>query len=221
METAKVLADGMNEGMSKTYNGFMSVFKQEIISVKDAVEFMSYISPIIISAFLLLTSLSNADVKALIWLAFAIWGMLIIKFIKPLFVNYNVKDQGKCKIRNAAEDTPSTSAFFLMFTIAYMFFPMMVNKSYNILILVGLMIFFGIDVVVKIKNSCTGFMGIGMGALFGVLWGGSMYAMMHNTGGEKYTYFSVGNSNNTYCSKPKSQTFKCNVYKNGQIISTL
>jgi hypothetical protein len=221
MENAKVLADGMNEGVSKAYNGLMAVFKEEIISIKDAVEFMSYISPIIISAFLLMTSLSNADVKALIWLAFAIWGMLIIKFIKPLFVNYNVKDQGKCKIRNTAEDTPSTSAFFIMFTIAYMFFPMMVNKSYNILILVGLMIFFGVDVVVKIKNSCTGFMGIGTGALFGVLWGGSMYAMMHNTGGEKYTYFSVGNSNNTYCSKPKSQTFKCNVYKNGQIISTL
>jgi len=221
MENAKVLADGMNNGIAKATKGLMSVFGQEIITIKDGVEFMSYISPIIISAFLLLTSLSNADVKALIWLAFAIWGMLIIKFMKPLFSKYNVPDLGTCKIRTSAQDTPSTSAFLLMFTIAYMFFPMMVNKSYNILILVGLMIFFGIDAVVKIKNSCTGYMGIGLGALFGALWGGGMYAMLHHTGGEKYTYFSVGSSNNTYCSKPKNQTFKCNVYKNGQIISSL
>ncbi len=210
--------------LSGPVSGLMSLFEQEFITLKDALEFMSYISPILISTFLLLTSLSNADVKALIWLAFALLGMFLVKLIRPVFAKFYVDDVGGlCKIKKNKNtpDTPSLSAFLLMFTFSYMFFPMMVNKSYNVYILVGLMIFYGMDVVVKVKNFCTGYMGIGLGSLFGALWGGAVYAILHSTGGEKYTYFSVGSSNNTYCSKPQNQTFKCNVYKNGQIISTL
>lgn len=199
----------------------MSVFEQEKITIKDGVEFMSYIGPIIIASFLFLTSLSNGDVKAFIWMAFALAGMILVKVSKPLFTHLNVEDkEKKCKIKTLGGDTPSTSAFFFMFTISYMFFPMMVNKSYNIYILSGLLVFYGVDAVVKIKNSCTGYMGVALGTLFGAMWGGGMYAVLH-PGGEKYTYFSIGSSNNTYCSKPSNQTFKCNVYKNGQIISSL
>ena len=64
-------------------------------------------------------------------------------------------------------------------------------------------------------------LGIFAGAAIGGLYSWGCYSLLHANGGDKFLYFNTVSSNNVYCSKPKKQQFKCNVYKGGEIISTL
>jgi hypothetical protein len=79
------------------------------------------------------------------------------------------------------------------------------------------------DTMVKFQlfPNCTKKVGILSGLLLGVLYSVLCYNIILVAGGDKLLYFNTISSNNVYCSKPKKQTFKCFVYKNGQIISAV
>jgi hypothetical protein len=42
---------------------------------------------------------------------------------------------------------------------------------------------------------------------------------MYAGGSGKYLFFNEVSSNKEMCSQPKKQTFKCSLYKNGELIS--
>ena len=54
----------------------------------------------------------------------------------------------------------------------------------------------------------------------GFIAGAIMYVVAQSLGLGKHLYYTAANSA-MYCSKPKEQNFKCYVYKNGNIISSL
>lgn len=63
-----------------------------------------------------------------------------------------------------------------------------------------------------------------MGLFFNVL-GGSIagyvwVTIIYTLNLTNYLYFNMLSSNAMTCSVPKQQTFKCTVYKNGQVMST-
>jgi hypothetical protein len=55
-----------------------------------------------------------------------------------------------------------------------------------------------------------------VGGFFGLLWA----YIIDSTKSKNLQYF-VGVNNNEVCSKPSKSTFRCNVYKNGKIISKM
>ena len=186
-------------------------------NVAASFEYLSNASPIVVSGFLLMTSIFNQDIKAFVWMGALIIGLIVVRLVQPL-----IGHPSKCpSLPMMPYNSPSGSSFLIMFTLAYLVAPMHSNGDYNIYAILGFLLLFGIDTVVKLRKTCVSAMGVAAGTLMGVVYGIVSYSLIKGAGGGKLLYYNVGSSNNVYCSKPKNQTFKCNVYKNGELISTM
>ena len=188
------------------------------------------LSPMYISAFMLLTSLFNGDVKALIWIAFVIVGIVIINlivYIKPslktAIISTPMDQNENFVLVQVISNYPklSISSFFIIFTLTYLFIPMMSNNDWNYYVIFGFLVMFLGDTLFKLKEQYAEGIGIILGTVIGALFGIACYSIIHYTAGDKLLYYNTVSSNNVYCSRPKKQQFKCYVYKNGEIISAV
>jgi hypothetical protein len=184
----------------------------------DTTDFFQ-MSPLFITTFMIMTSIFNGDIKAFLWLVFVLVGIGAIAIslkpeescrgaLLPLFANFKYL---------------SVSTFFIVFTMTYMMAPMFNTNDWNYFVIVGFLSILIMDTMTKFTflPNCTSRLGIVWGVLIGVLYAIICYLAIHLSGGDKFLYFNTISSNNVYCSKPKKQTFKCYVYKNGEIISAL
>lgn len=179
-------------------------------------------TPVFIAVFMLFTSLFNGDVKALIWLAWAILGIVLLIPLSRIF-NSAPCTMSKEILIDIFSKYPnlSVSTFFITFTLIYLVLPMQSNKDWNYYVIVGFLGMIAVDTLFKMRYMCTTGLGIFSGASIGALYSWICYSILHNNGGDKFLYFNTISSNNVYCTKPKKQQFKCNVYKGGEIISTI
>jgi len=185
-----------------------------VASVADSV---SNASPIVVAGFLLMTSIFNQDIKGFVWLGVLFVGLLIVRLLQPL-----IGKKADCSsLPWMPYTSPSGSSFLIMFTVAYMLAPMQASGDYNVYAILGFLLLFAVDTVVKVRKRCITMMGVFAGTLLGVVYGFLAYSLIKGAGGQSLLYYGTGASNNVYCSKPKQQTFKCNVYKNGELISTV
>jgi len=179
-------------------------------------------SPIFITVFMIFTSLFNGDVKAYIWMAWSMVGIFALTYISQLFKNECTQASKEAAIAIFSKYPDlSVSTFFIIFTLFYLLFPMNSNKDWNYYVLAVFIGMFALDTLYKVKYMCTTWKGIFVGGCLGAFYGWGCYGLLHNFGGDKFLYFNTISSNNVYCSRPKKQQFKCNVYKGGEIISTI
>jgi hypothetical protein len=180
-------------------------------------------SPIFIAVFMLMTSLFNGDVKAIIWIGCAILGIALVIWMSPLFKSDVACINTKVAVIDVFSNFPnlSVSTFFILFTLTYLVLPMQQNKDWNYYVIVGFLGMFAVDTLLKLKHFCTTTLGIFTGAVTGIIFSLCCYLVIRKAGGDKILYFNTVSSNNIYCSKPKKQQFKCYVYKNGEIISAV
>jgi hypothetical protein len=78
------------------------------------------------------------------------------------------------------------------------------------------------DMFIKIYKKCvikTGdlFLNVLLGAASAAL----IVTLMYAGGSGKYLFFNEVSSNKEMCYQPSKQTFKCSMFKDGQLISTL
>ena len=59
-----------------------------------------------------------------------------------------------------------------------------------------------------------------LGSLIGLVLGAIWFTIFQTAGYDSLLYFNELASNNVQCSKPSKQTFKCSVYKNGELVSS-
>jgi len=188
-------------------------------------------SPVFIGSFMLMTSMFNADVKAFIWLFLSIVGIVLILLLQQTSLFYE-ETPAYAPGDNCADpliplftNFPrlSVSTFFIVFTLTYLIQPMMMNKDWNYYVVVGFLGILIMDTMVKFQlfPNCTKKTGILVGVFLGAMYSILCYNIILVAGGDKLLYFNTVSSNNVYCSKPKKQTFKCYVYKNGNIVSAL
>ena len=199
------------------------------VNVGVMAKYFTTMSPFILTSFLVLTSCFNQDVKGFVWLALVGAGLaLVLLFQKLITRNLNPKAVLNCQpLWGMGFEAPSSTSFFLMFTLAYFLAPMQSNNDYNFSALAVLLLLYMMDAVFNFMNRCAdanstymNFLSIGLGSAMGLLLGWASYLGMKAIS-PKLVYFGGSPSNGEYCSKPKQQTFKCNVYKNGEIISTI
>lgn len=181
-------------------------------------------SPIFIAVFMLMTSMFNGDVKGYVWLGCAILGIVALIPLSTLFI---FKSSTDCNPAPAVIDifskypNLSVSTFFIVFTLSYLIWPMMQNKDWNYYVIVGFLGMLVSDTLIKMRISCITREGIFSGAVLGAGFSLLCNRIILQAGGDKLLYYNTVSSNNIYCSRPKKQQFKCYVYKNGEIISTL
>ena len=187
--------------------------------LENIIQFLSILLPMYITFFMGMSGIFNNDFQK-----FAVWlgGVTMSSFILILG-QYSVVDQlqQSCNVYNILPvKTPAATSSFIMFTLMYLVYPMREFNSWNYSVIAVFLTLFVFDFVTKLQYGCTTVLNIVGGAVFGSLAALAWYTIIKSAGGDKLLYFNLGSSNNIYCSKPKQQTFKCSVYKNGQMISS-
>lgn len=197
------------------------------LTITNIFQFVSALIPLLLIFFMVMISVFNQDLKGMVYLA----GVLITSVINIFLLNIikNKRDEASgpsCSLFNLPfnmnqYNVPSLNSVLIAFTIAYLFLPMKTTNQMNYVIIAALLSIFVIDAVSKIMNKCTTIAGVIVGLLTGLIFGSIWYILFHSAGFDSLLYFDEVVSNKTYCSRPKKQTFKCSVYKNGELIKTL
>ena len=193
------------------------------LNLKSILILMSSLSTIFTGTFLVLLSVFNQDLKGIIYLSGVTLATIINYFLGKTISDGNQADNEYCHLFSTLSNgtnAPSQSSMFILFTFAYMWLPMLTSGINNYPLLMFLLGLFVIDVIVKNNGGCSHISGLMLGGLVGFLLGVAWYYLLDFNGLEKVLYFNELSSNNVVCSKPSKETFKCSVYKNGQLISS-
>ena len=189
-------------------------------------QLISFISPFMLAFFLIVGSLFNQDVRGLIYLAGVLIATLVNSILMSIIGDERTSDAQPlfCSIFNLTDaqikyTTPSPTTLFIAFTATYLILPMKANNNINYAVIVFLMGLLGIDWVTKVQSKCTTNSGALLGILTGWLLGTVWYTIIYQSGYKTLLYFDALNSNKVYCNRPSKQTFKCSVYKNGELVS--
>ena len=194
-------------------------------TLSNILQFFSFISPTLLVFFMFMMSLFNQNLKGLVYIA----GLLIASVINIIFMNIigsgrDDNESFSCSmfdIPNVSQfNSPYPTSLIIAFTLAYLSLPMKYNKQMNYIVLIFLLGLLGIDVLTKVQNRCTTYAGSILGALVGFLLGSIWYVLFFSLGYSSLLYFDELRSDNVMCSKPTKQTFRCHVYKNGELVSS-
>ena len=185
--------------------------------------FTAIFSPAIIAVFMIATSLIFQNFKGFIFIGFMLGVSLLRHFIYKFYDSEPFKkDNSICSaVQFTQYGNPTFSSFMFAFTIIYLMMPMFIDNDVNFFIFGGLLLFFFLDTFIKIYKKCI----TKMNDLFiNILSGGALAAiivsLMYAGGSSKFLYSAGGSTSGAErCSMPSEQTFKCSVYKNGELVS--
>ena len=212
----------------------MSSFADELLraptgidaNLKNIYAYFSSLSPLYISAYLLISSVSNGDIgKAGMFLA----GLVLVLLIHSIIAmsiggEYEKTNSSKYKLECNFIQVPLLSNYMipnlnstlLAFIFTYLIMPMQTYNSYNVVLLTIIAAFFGINAISKVLHGCTTLVGILISVVIGFLIGFAWYSIVL-TSNPKLLFFGA-DGGEPICSRPSKQTFKCKVYKNGEVI---
>lgn len=190
-------------------------------------QLFSLISPFLLGFFIFMSSLFNLNIKGIIYLAGILIASLINAFLMGTIQEVRPDPRNMsiaCGLVNTDfwkfYGTPSPSGVFIAFTCAYLLVPLYYNEQMNYVLMISLMSLLVIDVISKTYNGCTSYIGAALGCLVGFILGIGWYSLFKAAGYESLVYFNEMNSNKVMCTRPSKQTFKCSVYKHGELISS-
>jgi hypothetical protein len=199
------------------------------MSLTNIFEYISFTAPLLVVFFITLLSIAqNSLEKGIVFNMGIVILSTIVMVLKNVIKNkqsvfaspfcnilpspFTVKDIGG--IYNA----PSLSSAILSFSSTYLIYPMIINNQHNFSLLVFLIGVTAINAVTEYSQKCSDIMGLILGLLVGIFFGLLYYSLLYISTKSKFVYFADTISNNVQCSKPTNQQFKCQVYKNGEVI---
>jgi hypothetical protein len=190
----------------------------------NIVVFFSFYSPVILAAGVTSMSVIFKNFKGFIYLGFLIGCCLVRNLVymfsgaKPL-----VNDKTICTaIEYSKYGNPTFSSFVFAFTLTYLSLPMFSNGAPNFWIFSSILVYFLIDMFIKVYKKCTlSTADLFLNVLLGAASAASIITMMYAGGSGSYLFFNELSSDKDICYQPSKQTFKCNVFKNGELIGSV
>ena len=190
-------------------------------------ELIAMISPVMIVFFIVMISIFNQNVKGLVYLG----GMLLAMLVNIITVRAfkSVADESIPNPTCAVFDFPgfiknrssSVNCLVIAFTAVYISAPMFIEGgNVNISVIIAMTLFYLIDVILNMTKGCTTPRGIIIGTFIGLFCGGMWFAIF-NSANKNLLFFNELIGDKYYCDKPSKQTFKCKVFKNGEVIGTV
>ena len=201
-------------------------------SVANYVSFIGFFYPIFIILFLVIASIFNGTLlKGLVYLgglgiSTAIWylsGTLLGSFDDPTAAQEQINPY--CHILTTAMQNShiNLDTIISFFTLTYLLVPMIESNQINPYILTILLAGTAYNMYVHHTLKCVNsWSSLLIGACLGIIFGGIWFAIFwssDNGKNRRFLFYNELMSNNVVCAKPKKQTFKCSVYKNGQLVS--
>ena len=190
----------------------------------NLVVFLSFYSPIILAISITSLSFLFQNFKGFIYLAYLIGVCIVRNYVYMLSgASPIISDKTVCtSIQYSKYGNPTFSAFVFTFTMTYLLYPMFANGSINFWIVSVLFAYFFVDIFIKTYKKCvTEFGDMFLNILMGIVSSALIVTLMYSGGSSKYLFFNETQSNKDVCSMPSTQTFKCNVYKNGELIGNI
>lgn len=199
------------------------------MSLTNIFEYISFTAPLLVVFFITLLSIAqNSLEKGIVFNM----GIVILSTIVLLLKNVIKNKQSifaspfcnilpspfTVKAIGAVYNAPSLSSAILAFSSTYLIYPMVINNQHNYSLLLFLIGVTAINAVTEYSQKCSDIMGLLLGLLVGVFFGLLYYTMLYISTKSKFVYFADTISNNVQCTKPTNQQFKCQVYKNGEVI---
>jgi hypothetical protein len=190
--------------------------------ITKLIQNLSYLSPILIVTPILSLSAIFQNPNGLIYLAY----LLAMCFLRNYM--YQVSGAGSNPLENlncgditfSKYGNPTFSAFVFAFTIMYISLPMFASGYPNLWLFIGMILYFLIDIVIKTYNKCiTNSADLILNILLGAFSASIIITLMYWGGSSKFLLFNEIQSSAETCSMPSKQTFKCALYKNGELIS--
>lgn len=186
--------------------------------------FLSFFSPIIIAISITSLSFIFQNFKGLIYLGFLVGCCVVRNYVYMMSGSAPiVNDRTICtSVQYSKYGNPSFSSFVFAFTIMYLSLPMFSNGAPNFWVFISLLVYFFIDMFIKLYKKCVIKMSdLFLNVLLGVASAGAIVSLMYAGGSGKYLFFNEVSSNKDVCYQPKNQTFKCNVFKDGVMVGTI
>lgn len=190
-------------------------------------QIMSAITPLLLIFFLLMSSVINHDIKGIVYLM----GVLLAIFVAGILANMVASPRNPlapltCQLFNIPGypqqyNNPALNSLIITFTATYLMIPLYQQNETNPLLIAVLLLLLAVDAITKVTLLCNTWSGIIFGSLLGVFLGSMYFSMLYNYGSKDLLYFMETVSDRKICSMPRKQKFKCNVYKNGELIQTL
>jgi hypothetical protein len=196
-------------------------------NLREIMENFSFYSGIAITFSILLLSISMSNpMKGVFYV-----GWVLISTITRLGILMMTSDgsiiSDKCKKGGLPGDLSKydggrNSIYTLCFTFFYVCFPMFITNNVNWYLLWLILSCITFDCIIKFTSGCVtssiSIIGeIVSGSMYGLLVSGIMYYL----GLSRFLFANNSGSNKEICSMPKKQTFRCSLYKNGEIISSV
>ena len=186
------------------------------------------LAPFILVCFFSLASIFNQDFKGLVYLVGLLLSCVVCTMFNGLakyIPHYEESERPEICNMITIGRLGEVSALPLGqnvfgYTFCYLLWWIIKNKyeAQNIPTLVFFPVLILFDFIWNMKNTCYTFpqlfVSLVLGSCVGLLWG----YLIDSTKTNSLKYFS-GTTKDEVCSKPAKSTFRCNVYRNGQLIS--
>lgn len=212
---------------NKTAGGYNNNKILKFYQPYNIIVFLSFFSPILLTLSILSTSFMFQNTKGIVY----IFILLIAVFIREIILfsrggkASNPFDNNICNdIQFSAFGNSGFSMFVFAFTIMYLCGPMIINGDINYWVVSWLLGYMIIDFFIKSNKGCLGSMiNVCLNILGGLTLGLLVLMIIYipYSGGANLSnilFFNEISSTKEICSMPKKQTFKCAVYKNGELV---
>ena len=216
------MAESTNPKIEVKPNEYTYFSRGMNFNLMDAISFMTLISPFLLAFLMVMISIINSNVKGLIYLL----GLIILFVIVFLFQNTLRVPMDKtnkfCSIFSISQfSVPSFNSALYLYTIMYTLLPMINMNMVNFPLIIIFLLLYISDCIIKNRNKCSTPIGIIMGSILGLFFGITWFLIIKATGQNGLVYYDDLVSNKIACSRPTKQNFKCQVYKNGELIQNI
>ena len=194
--------------------------------ITNTLVYLSFFAPFVLTLYVVLLGVLFQNTKGFIYLGFLLGAsllreLLLYLFNPQMFPKSSNNNDNICDLVQYSQYGNNTfSCFIYAFTLLYICIPMFIkNIAINWLLVSTMLFFMFLDIGVKlykgcIKNNVQMFIDILMGGGIASL----ITSLMVVGGSSAYLFFNETSSNKEVCNMPKKQTFKCAVYKNGELV---
>jgi hypothetical protein len=190
---------------------------------KDLIEVVVYYSPIILSFCILIISVFYQTYRGLVFFIFVTFFGMLRKFLFSSLAGAPTKLTDKsCSTFNMFQSnkTDGFIIFFITFVTGYILAPMFIYNIYNIYVIAFLGIYLVVVILYNHRDECTSINISIYNIIYGVISVALSVIMLVSVGLSGTLFNEDLASDATICSMPSKQSFKCTVYKNGEIISS-
>ena len=210
--------------MNENKLGGVSNSPLQLFQPMNIVVFLSFFSPIMLAVSITSLSFIFQNFKGLIYLGFLIGACVVRNYIYMMSGSSPIiNDDTICtSVQYSKYGNPTFSSFVFAFTIMYLSLPMFSNGAPNFWIFSSLLIYFIVDVFIKMHKKCVVKMSdLFLNVLMGLSSSALIVTLMYVGGSGKYLFFNEVSSNKDICYQPTEQTFKCEVYRDGTLVGSL